>query len=92
MSIERTPEDIERFRRDIERISRTARRIEVPNSWGVRHGQIKDCCYACGTKKNLQQQLCGFWFCFNHIEEATMIGAAYWQQLYRAIFAERFNG
>jgi hypothetical protein len=61
----------------------------VPDSWGrLTRAQIRDCCYACGTKKNLQQQIGGFWFCFYHLEKATQIGASYWIRLNKAMFPE----
>lgn len=49
---------------------------------------MKDRCYTCGTNRNLQQQLCGFWFCFYHLEDAIEKGASYWIRLYHAMYPE----
>ena len=46
---------------------------------------MKDKCHVCGTANNLEQQLCGFWFCFHHVEYALERGASYWLRLYNAI-------
>lgn len=61
-----------------------------PSDWGrLTRSEIKHKCYACGTKNNLAQQLCGFWFCFFHIEQAIEVGASFWLRLNRAFFPER---
>jgi hypothetical protein len=42
-------------------------------------------CYYCERRDNLEQQLCGFWFCFRCLPRAMEKGAWYWRQMYRAV-------
>ena len=36
-------------------------------------------------------QLCGFYFCFYHREQAEQLPYTYWEGLYRKIYPWRFN-
>ena len=40
-----------------------------------------DECYYCERRDNLQQQICGFWFCFWCLPRAQEQGAYYWWRL-----------
>ena len=46
-------------------------------------------CYTCHRCDNLEQQLCGFWFCFSCLPRAAAKGADYWRRLYAALYPWR---
>ena len=46
-------------------------------------------CHQCHRTDNLEQQLCGFWFCFWCLPAAIKKGATYWTRLYHALWPWR---
>ena len=48
-------------------------------------------CRLCDRTDDLEQQFCGFWFCFACLPRALELGASYWSRLYRALYPWRFQ-
>jgi len=48
-----------------------------------------DKCFYCGTDKNLERQICGFWFCFFCLPRAERESVSFLMALYRLLYPWR---